>query len=194
MLSIDTSDLKTKLPQFLSKDVAEGSPENQELRDNPFSVLLLVLLYEHLLGDQSRWKAYLDVLPKEFNTLMFWTDEEVKELQSSAVVDKIGRESAESVFDSIIVPLVRQSPSTFYGSETMSDTGLKSLAHKMASIIMSYAFDVENEEEEDDENEVDDDGYITYDEDSFRQGMVPLADMLNADAEPNVSLADLPTG
>lgn len=139
-----------------------------------------------MLGQQSRWKAYFDILPNHFDTLMFWSEEELEYLQSSAVVDKIGRSAADELFDNVLIPIIRRHETVFKTAVEMSDQQLKDLAHRMGSIIMSYAFDIEKE---DDEDEADEDGYATDDEEQVSRGMVPLADLLNADAEPNVRLA-----
>jgi SET domain-containing protein 6 len=53
------------------------------------------MLYEYHNIPSSFWSAYFAVLPTEFNTLMFWNEDEVAELQASAVVGKIGKEGAD---------------------------------------------------------------------------------------------------
>jgi SET domain-containing protein 6 len=54
----------------------------------------------------------------------------------------------------------------------------------MGSTIMSYAFDLDNEEEQSDDEE---EGWIEDREGQTLLGMVPMADILNANAEFNVS-------
>lgn len=57
-------------------------------------------------------------------------------------------------------------------------------AHRMGSIIMSYSFDLEvvgekkGSDEDSDSDDEDEEG-------KFYKGMVPMADMLNADADRN---------
>jgi UV DNA damage endonuclease len=53
----------------------------------------------------------------------------------------------------------------------------------MGSTIMSYAFDFQNEDEED---EKDEEEWVEDREPKSTMGMVPMADILNADAEYNV--------
>jgi SET domain-containing protein 6 len=54
----------------------------------------------------------------------------------------------------------------------------------MGSTIMAYAFDLEKVTGEEDEG--DDEGFVSDDEGvTMPKGMVPLADMLNADADRN---------
>lgn len=140
------------------------------------------MMYEHLLGDRSAWKPYFDVLPETFATPMFWGPEELAGLQTSATVAKIGRESAENMFRGILLPAIRANAGVFEGSEALSDEQLVALAHRMGSTIMAYAFDLENDEEEEEEE----DGWVEDRDGKAMMGMVPMADILNADAEFNV--------
>ncbi|KAJ5570261.1 uncharacterized protein N7459_009691 [Penicillium hispanicum] len=180
ILAVQNSDLKS----LLSHDVdALG----------PWLSLMLVMLYEYMQGAKSRWAPYFRVLPTRFDTLMFWSSAELQELQGSAIVDKIGRQGAEkSILDSI-VPIVRANPALFppiHGLASYDgDAGaaaLLELAHVMGSLIMAYAFDIEKAEDDEDDAENPDDSYMTDDEEEqLAKGMVPLADLLNADADRN---------
>ncbi|KAL2828252.1 hypothetical protein BDW59DRAFT_52021 [Aspergillus cavernicola] len=172
----------SKLRGLLSHDLEELGP---------WLSLMLVMIYEYLQGANSAWAPYFKVLPQDFDTLMFWSPSELQELQGSAVVEKIGKEGAEASILEGIAPIVRSHPSLFPPIDGLAsydgDAGtqaLLNLAHTMGSLIMAYAFDIEkpeNEEEEDGE-----DGYMTDDEEEqSSKGMVPLADMLNADADRN---------
>ncbi|KAJ5491726.1 hypothetical protein N7539_003293 [Penicillium diatomitis] len=180
ILAVQNSELKNLLGQELE---ALG----------PWLSLMLVMLHEYSKGANSTWAAYFRVLPTRFDTLMFWSPEELRELQASAIVDKIGKQGAdESILESI-VPIVRANCTLFppiHGvSSYESDEGaaaLLELAHVMGSLIMAYAFDIEKAETEDDDAEDNDESYMTDDEDEqLPKGMVPLADMLNADADRN---------
>lgn len=148
---------------------------------------MLVMIYECLQGGESRWAPYFRVLPTDFDTLMFWTEQQLRELQASAVVNKIGKAEADETILEKIVPLIMRHPHHFPPMEGMSSfetpegrQALLYLAHRMGSLIMAYAFDVEKGEDAEGE-----DGYMTDDEDEPAKGMVPLADLLNADAARN---------
>ncbi|KAJ6134212.1 hypothetical protein N7523_000534 [Penicillium sp. IBT 18751x] len=180
ILAVQNSQLKTLLPQDLE---ALG----------PWLSLMLVMIYEYLQGNQSRWAPYFRVLPTRFDTLMFWSQAELAELQASAIVDKIGKQGADDSILGSIAPIVRANPKLFppinglssYEGEAGTATLLE-LAHVMGSLIMAYAFDIEKSEDDDDEPEDENDGYMTDDEDEqLSKGMVPLADLLNADADRN---------
>ena len=157
----------------------------------PWLSLILVMLYEYLNKDASNWAPYFAVLPSEFNTLMFWSDDELAQLQASAVVHKIGRQGADEGFKSELIPVIKEFASVIFAgdpqaqekaAEMETEQGMM-LMHKMGSLIMAYAFDVEPAENH---KEIDEEGYASEDEDeALPKGMVPMADMLNADADRN---------
>ncbi|KAL4988985.1 hypothetical protein BDW68DRAFT_81143 [Aspergillus falconensis] len=171
----------SKLKDLLSQDLEQLGP---------WLSLMLVMIFEYLQGDRSTWAPYFKVLPQSFDTLMFWSPAELEELQGSAVVEKIGKQGAEESILESIVPVVRANPALFppvgglasYDGDVGAQA-LLNLAHTMGSLIMAYAFDVEKPENEDEREG--EDGYLTDDEEQSPKGMVPLADMLNADADRN---------
>jgi SET domain-containing protein 6 len=147
------------------------------------------MLYEYKNGNASNWASYFAVLPTSFDTPMFWTDDELAELQASAVINKIGKEGADEVFTEQLLPVIEEFADIFFaGDERAKDRAKEmrspenlELMHKMGSLIMAYAFDVEPAALS---KEVDDEGFAEEEEDeALPKGMVPLADMLNADAE-----------
>ncbi|KAF9160728.1 hypothetical protein BGX20_002410 [Mortierella sp. AD010] len=111
---------------------------------------------------------------------MFWTNEELQELKGTGVIDKIGRDEAESVFKEKLWPLISANLDQFSVEEKDEASFLK-IFHRMGSLIMAYAFHDtlpdkdedeamdEDEEEEEEEEE----------EEKVNVSMVPLADMLN---------------
>lgn len=197
ILSTETSTLAKKLPHLLSTlKYAEGNSgkddgdddEDEEMVEmpDPWLDLILIMIYEYLQGDVSAWKLYFDVLPTEFDTPMFWESSELDELQASVVKDRIGKASADEMFTTKILPAVKGHEEVFYpsGVAKLSDEELVGLAHRMGSIIMAYAFDLDPE---DDDEEDEEDGWVQDADVMKKMGMVPMADMLNADAEFNVS-------
>jgi SET domain-containing protein 6 len=74
----------------------------------PWLSLILVMLYEYTNGDASNWAPYFSVLPTDFNTLMFWSDDELAELQGSAVLHKIGKEGANEAFMEHLLPVIKE--------------------------------------------------------------------------------------
>jgi SET domain-containing protein 6 len=199
VISVENSDLSKKLPRIFTglknldadgdDGMADGEDEAEEELSlpDPWLDLIMVMVYEFLQGENSVWKTYFEVLPMEFDTLMFWGKGELDELQASAVKDKVGKESADEMFKTKVLPVVKAHEDAFYagGAQKLSDEQVVELAHRMGSIIMAYAFDLENnEEEEDDEQE----GWVQDLEGTQAMGMVPMADMLNADAEFNAHL------
>ncbi|CBY00997.1 hypothetical protein IAQ61_011895 [Plenodomus lingam] len=177
VLSVENSILSTEIPTSTFDLLG------------PWLSLILVMLYEHLNGDASNWAPYFAVLPNEFNTLMFWSEHELAELQASAVLAKIGREGANEAFLGQLVPVIKEFAGIFFSgdsraaqkAEEMRDEKNITLMHKMGSLIMAYAFDIEPATPRKD---VDEEGFAEEEEDeALPKGMIPLADMLNADAD-----------
>jgi SET domain-containing protein 6 len=186
IISVETSELPRKLPEVFDAFVGgEGDDEKEPL--DPWTSLILVMMYEHLQGDASRWKPYMDVLPRTFDTPIFWSEAELKELEGTCLTtEKIGKQQSDDMLRSRVVPVVQENPDVFYfdGADALSEEQLLSLAHRMGSTIMSYAFDLDNEHEESDNEE---DGWVEDRDGTTPLGMVPMADILNANADFNVS-------
>jgi SET domain-containing protein 6 len=183
---------------------AETSRLGELLRElkslDRWTSLILVLIYESAQREGG-WKAYLDLLPESFDTLMYWDQNELEKLQASAVVGKIGKVEAEEGFLRVLKPVLGRHLELF-GVECLRDEEVLKIAHRMASIVMSYSFDLEvptnstgkgghgGDEGESDEEEEDDD-----DEKGYYKAMIPFADLFNADgdAENNCRLFQTPT-
>lgn len=164
----------TDLPANLRKEL-----------DHPWLSLILVMVHEYLKGTESSWYPYFNLLPETFDSLMFWSDEELLSLKGSAVVDKIGKESADSTFTEQLIPLIAQHANIFQTAGRSNDE-LLSLCHRMGSTIMAYAFDLEKPEPSQPHKQ-DDEEWEEEEEESaaLPKGMIPLADMLNANADHN---------
>ncbi|KAF2715002.1 SET domain-containing protein [Pleomassaria siparia CBS 279.74] len=179
ILSVENSILSNEIPKATFEHLG------------PWLSLIFVMLYEYNNRHVSNWAPYFNVLPTEFNTLMFWEADELEELQGSAVRAKIGKEEADNMFKNQLVPVIREFAEMFFSgdsrarerAEAMMENHNIDLMHKMGSLIMAYAFDLEPMNVQKD---VDEEGYASEDEDeALPKGMVPLADMLNADADRN---------
>ncbi|KAK2002600.1 SET domain-containing protein [Colletotrichum falcatum] len=182
IINVETSELPKKIPQvFTGNDGDDEDMENEPL--DSWGSLILVMIYEYLQGDTSPWKPYFEVLPEKFDTLMFWESPDLDYLRGSAVLSKIGKDEADDMFRSRILPVISANPTIFFpqGVSPPSESELLQLAHRMGSIIMAYAFDLENDEEPEQEDEE----WVEDREGKTMLGMVPMADILNADAEFN---------
>lgn len=175
-------------------DEAEDGEDDEDEHDtaqDSWTSLILVLIYEYLQGASSQWRPYLEVLPTiaEFSTPMFWAADELAELQASPVAGKVGRDEAEKMVRAKILPVVRANPAVFFpgGSPELSDDELVQLAFRMGSVIMAYAFDLEKEDDEEAEEEEQDE-WVEDREGKTMLGMVPMADILNADASFNAHI------
>lgn len=190
-----TSELPGKIPEVfdLDKDDIDQSDSGDDTADHTLSqdswtLLILVMIYEHLRGSSSPWRPYLDVLPANFDTPMFWAPMELSELQASALTGKVGRAEADLMIQSKVLSVIRAHEQIFFpgGSPRLNDAQLLELAHRMGSTIMAYAFDLEKDDENDEADE--DEEWVEDKEGRTMLGMVPMADILNADAEFNAHI------
>lgn len=212
IICTNTSSLATRVPALFSPPEEEqhaadhdmdgdegeggGDDSDNDTAQDSWTSLILVLIYEYLQGDNSPWRPYLEVLPtiSDFSTPMFWAADELAELQASPVVSKVGRDEAGKMMRTKILPAVRAHHAVFFpaGSPQLSDDQLVQLAFRMGSVIMAYAFDLEKEED-DDENQPggegeEEDEWVEDREGRTMLGMVPMADILNADAAFNAHI------
>lgn len=177
-----------------SEDQEDSDHDENDTAQDSWTSLILVLIYEYLQGTSSLWRPYLDVLPTvtDFSTPMFWAADELAELQASPVAGKVGKDEAEKMVRTKILPVVRAHPTVFSpeGSPELSDDELVQLAFRMGSVIMAYAFDLEKEDDEQqgDNEEEEEDEWVEDREGKTMLGMVPMADILNADADFNAHI------
>lgn len=159
---------------------------------NHWESLIIILMYEiKAKGSSSFWAPYFNILPINdeenytFNQLVFWNDEELSHLKPSLILERIGKDMSEVMFSKLYPIIVEEMELSMLKNITIDDY------NKVASIIMSYSFDVDNgadEEDEEDEDEEDEneDESSKSNKGNFKS-MVPLADTLNADTNLNNS-------
>ncbi|TVY55436.1 Ribosomal lysine N-methyltransferase 4 [Lachnellula cervina] len=153
-------------------DISDNASKDA-LSEMPNWLAMTAVMVKEGQRSNSKWAPYLAILPRQLESLVFWSESELRELQASTVVKKIGREGAEQMFAKYITPL---------------DERNVELHHRVASIIMAYAFDIpEDGEEKEPEHDGDDDELVSDDGEDEKTvlSMIPLADMLNADADRN---------
>ncbi|KAG1772541.1 hypothetical protein EV702DRAFT_976611 [Suillus placidus] len=169
--------------------------------------LILCMMWEEAQGNQGKWITYLASLPTQFDTPIFWSDEELQELQGTTVVDKIGRVEAERDYHEKLAPAIKTRPDLFPFDQIDPWYTLHRY-HITGSRILSRSFNVERwegEVEQDAEHDtrantsigsamdIDDSvGEAVDEENSERDSddeevedaldiaMVPMADILNA--------------
>lgn len=78
LLSTQTS----ALPSLLGK-------EDWTLLGKGWTGLILCMMYEEARGEASPWCGYLRDLPTNFDTLIYWSEEELDMLQSSTIRSKL---------------------------------------------------------------------------------------------------------
>ncbi|KAF9067729.1 hypothetical protein BDP27DRAFT_1225377 [Rhodocollybia butyracea] len=107
--------------------------------DKGWSGLILCMMWENSLGSQSKWGPYLATLPKNFDTPMFWNDTDLKELEGTAVVGKLGRDDAERDYHEKVLPAIQSRPDLF---PPLAIPDFEEY-HMMGSRILSRSFNLE---------------------------------------------------
>ena len=153
----------------------------------PWAALALTIIYEDDKGQESAWWPYLSILPTTFDTPIFWSSAELEELQTCAVRWKIGKEKADEYFVKNLLPMVQFDPAVFgcHASCFTRPDGVAKLlrmCHRVATLIFAYGFDIDPDLASDQEQVLEDDDVA---DDDFKKGMVPLADLFNADGDRN---------
>jgi SET domain-containing protein 6 len=94
---------------------------------------LTIVMISETQREDSPWSPYLAILPSKLDSLVSWSPSELAELQSSAVLNKIGNADAEALYHQRV--------------ETLGlANGTIELFRQMVSTIMAYAFDIPDED------------------------------------------------
>ncbi|KAF9981961.1 hypothetical protein BGZ75_006678 [Mortierella antarctica] len=140
--------------------------------------LMMCMIYEYCRGGDSHWKPYFDILPMNFSTPMFWSADELQELAGTGVMDKIGKDEAESIFAEKLWPLIK-SHADLFPVKDQDEAAFLKIFHRMGSLIMAYAFHDTLPGQDEDEDMDDDEDDEDEEEEKVAVSMVPMADMLN---------------
>lgn len=136
ILNIDNA----ALTQLRSENKAELYALNQ------WQALIACVAYEWFLGEKSKFYHYFNVLPlnrENYSSLMFWNDEELQLLKPSGVLGRIGKDAAEQMYAILIGNVI---PNKLKVPQLAEFLTLERF-HIVASLIMSYSFDVDHPEE-----------------------------------------------
>lgn len=146
-----------------SASITQLRPENKKILNslNQWQTLIICVAYEWYIGDRSKFINYLNVLPlkqSDYNSLMFWTDEELQYLKPSGVIDRIGKSSAEEMYSLLVADIIPN----HLNCQELADFLTLERFHIVASLIMSYSFDVDHPDEihesENTKEEIDEEG------------------------------------
>ncbi|KAK4050640.1 Ribosomal lysine N-methyltransferase 4 [Microbotryomycetes sp. JL201] len=181
---IHTDELLFSIPRTHLLTIANSSlppqlPREEFAELNGWTPLILCMMYESLKPD-STWQPYFALMPpiESFSSLMWWNEQELKELTGSMVLDKIGKADADAEFENVVKPFVEKH------SDVFGDLRNYSLErfHWMGSLILSRSFHVDSKDkpEQDDDSDDEDEDEEEEREDVGDVAMVPMADLLNA--------------
>ncbi|KAF9993717.1 hypothetical protein BGZ80_008051, partial [Entomortierella chlamydospora] len=166
-------------PLLLSPETSELPKKINLTSLQGWNPLMMCMIYEYCRGEASHWKPYFDILPEEFCTPMFWNSEELQELKGTGIIDKIGRDEAESIFKEKLWPLISANLDQF-SVEDKDEASFLKIFHRMGSLIMAYAFhDTLPDKDEDEVMDEDGEDEEEEEEEKVNVSMVPMADMLN---------------
>jgi N-lysine methyltransferase SETD6 len=69
------------------KDLIQSSEFERLSKINSWFPLILCMMYESQKKN-SLWKPYFDILPRKFDTPMFWNEEAFAELEGTGVIGR----------------------------------------------------------------------------------------------------------
>ncbi|ODV90408.1 hypothetical protein CANCADRAFT_2133 [Tortispora caseinolytica NRRL Y-17796] len=169
------------LLSFENSDLSRALPELKDQLDD-WLLEIIVMLYE---SSRPKFAPYFAVLPARMDDCpIMWDAEETNSLlKGTDILDRIGRESADQLYRDTVLPLVQANSDLF----SSCDTSLEAF-HRMGCLLQAYSFDCEpadvvaTEDNEDEESSDNDSLVSDYEPPTFK-AMVPMADMLNADAD-----------
>ncbi|KAF8520448.1 SET domain-containing protein [Hysterangium stoloniferum] len=104
--------------------------------------LILCMLWEDAAESNGKWGDYLRTLPKQFQTPMFWSNDDLLELKGTSIYDKIGKAEVEQDYHEKLLPAMQSRPDLFPKDKLETQYNLKKY-HLMGSRILSRSFRVE---------------------------------------------------
>ncbi|TFY56372.1 hypothetical protein EVJ58_g7685 [Rhodofomes roseus] len=160
--------------------------------DEGWTGLILCMMWEEAQGNTSKWSTYLSSLPSAFDTPMFWSDEDLRELSGTSVVDKIGKEEAEADYREKVAPAIKSRPDLFPEGAYQHHCSLERY-HIMGSRILSRSFCVEPWSGEEEHDGAAADGGAdadAMDVDSADQNVTDLVDDVEAQADDTLDVGE----
>ncbi|KAF9527317.1 hypothetical protein CPB83DRAFT_768637 [Crepidotus variabilis] len=112
-----------------------------------WSGIILCLMWEAAKGPESRWAPYFDIMPIEFDTPMFWSNDELAELNGTAVADKIGKEQVEADYHQKVLPAMK-SRSDLFSPDAIPKYYSLEVYHLMGTRLLTRSFTIEQETDE----------------------------------------------
>ncbi|KAG8859828.1 hypothetical protein FRB91_006486 [Serendipita sp. 411] len=145
------------------------------------------MMWEESRGSSSPWSGYLQDMPTSFDTLMFWTQQELEELQGSTIRDKIGKEEAEKDYHEKVLPILQRRHDIFDPNFLDTFFSLQRF-HINGSRILSRSFQVEDWQDDNASDESRPEEQEENDEDEENPPQLiaaPLSQQGDVEAAPN---------
>ncbi|KAJ3677394.1 hypothetical protein LUZ60_003118 [Juncus effusus] len=89
----------------------------------PWVGIALFILREKMLGDESKWKPYLDILPESTNSTLFWSEEELSEIQGTQLLSTTMsvKDYVQSEFSKVQEEIINPNRNLFPGKLNSED-------------------------------------------------------------------------
>ncbi|UZJ54473.1 hypothetical protein CBS101457_003793 [Exobasidium rhododendri] len=139
------------------EDISPLSQEEEAEEDPEGALPSIGRDYRHGGRPKGRqdWGFFFSILPKHFDTPMFWSEPDLAELKGTNILGKIGKEEATKDYREKIEPFIRSRPHIFFGTladESSIDDLIATYYsidhfHIMGSRILSRSFHVKDVKE-----------------------------------------------
>ncbi|KAJ9094863.1 hypothetical protein QFC19_007792 [Naganishia cerealis] len=140
LLSAEHSDLRTHLSSADWKDLVDAGG---------WTALIMCMMWEDAQGERSRWYGYLRTLPERFDTPMFWSEDDLRWLEGTDILSKVGKTTAEETYNTRIVPLLQKYPEVFTPDPSATHRTIAHFSvddfHVQGSRMLSRSFSVPKE-------------------------------------------------
>jgi hypothetical protein len=118
----------------------------------------------------SPWRAYLDALPRELDSPMFWSERQLELLSGTRVASRANVSAVREAHQRVILPFYKDAASALKEKGLVLSEEDKSLATwiRFGSIVLAYSFTVGGKSE------------YSNKEEPLQTALLPFADFLNA--------------
>ncbi|KAJ8454630.1 hypothetical protein ONZ45_g19229 [Pleurotus djamor] len=138
--SLTLSTKSSRLPSLFGVERWRNSSPDGFALDKGWGGLILCMMWEE--ANAGPWAAYLASLPSQFDTPMFWSDEELTELKGTSVVEKLGKADADREYYDKVLPAIESRKDIFFPHHLPIYYTLERF-HIQGSRILSRSFTVD---------------------------------------------------
>lgn len=157
LMNLGTSGLQAACERAEQEKAPREGLSWSDIFERGWCALILMLMWEHWRASTQEassgmaWGPYFGIMPSQFSTPMFWTQEQLEILQGTDIQDKIARAEAEEDYRTYVRPYIEQYPHVFVGAdvskahEVIDKYYPMDMYHRMGSSILSRSFHVKRD-------------------------------------------------